>query len=357
MNILILTTHMNKGGISRYVINLAAGLSGRHHKVWVATSGGEWLGELNKLNIPHRYIPINTKAILSPKVWLSLLLLIPLIKKEKIQIIHGNTRVTQALSFLLGKFCCIPYVSTFHGFYSLGILRKLFKLAGVRSIAVSNAVKKYISENFLVNSDNIDVVYNGLNISDFTAQKAIDNSLGFKNSDFLIGILGRVSEEKGHLLAVEAFWQISKKYPNTYLLISGKGKLEDKVKLFIERFGLTQRVRFINKDAQQFLDLIDLLIMPSRQEGFGYSIIEAMVKKVPVVGFNIGGISEIIQDNINGIIFYDYNANSLSDAIDKVINNRQLRENIVARASYDVNRFSLEKMAQATEAVYQKVLK
>ena len=97
MNILIITTHLNIGGISRYVINLAKGLARGSDTVFVASSGGQWQKELSIDNITHLKIPINTKSILSFKVLKSFFILSEFLKEQKIDIIHANTRVTQSL--------------------------------------------------------------------------------------------------------------------------------------------------------------------------------------------------------------------------------------------------------------------
>ncbi len=138
MNILILSTHLNPGGISRYILNLAKGLTQRAHRVWCASSCGTWL---NKLDTHYRYIPMRTKSILSPKIFFSLLLIIPFIKKNKIEVVHANTRVSQCLAHLIYRFLGIPYVSTFHGFYQPSFFRRALKLAGIKTIAVSQAVQ------------------------------------------------------------------------------------------------------------------------------------------------------------------------------------------------------------------------
>ncbi|UCG35365.1 MAG: glycosyltransferase [Candidatus Omnitrophota bacterium] len=84
MKILLLTTHLNPGGIPRYVLNLAKGLKARGHEVWVASNGGNWCNQLQELGIVHKRIPIRTKSFLSPKVFFSLFTLLGFINMEKI---------------------------------------------------------------------------------------------------------------------------------------------------------------------------------------------------------------------------------------------------------------------------------
>jgi glycosyltransferase involved in cell wall biosynthesis len=356
MNILILCTHLNPAGISRYVINLAKGLAQRGHRAIVVSSGGAWTDKLFSANIPCYFMPIKTKSICSPKIFISLFLLLPLLRREKIQIIHANTRVTQYLAYLIYKFFRIPYISTFHGFHRPTFFRKLFKFAGLRTIAVSEAVKKHLSADLRVDEKKIRRVYNGIDREELKGKLKTKCDYGFKETDFTIGILGRVSEEKGHLLAAEMFKSLAAKYNNTYLLVSGKGRREQELKLFLKLCKIEKRVRFFELEAKDFLDILDLLLVPSKKEGFGYAVVEGFAKAIAVIGFNTSGISEIIKDRENGLLFYEYEPQALEKVVEEAMLNKHLRQEIIERAKLTADYFSLEKMAADTEAVYREVI-
>jgi glycosyltransferase involved in cell wall biosynthesis len=283
--------------------------------------------------------------------------LLPFIRREKIQIIHANTRVTQYLGYLLYKFYAIPYVCTFHGFHKPKFLRKLYKFSGVRTIAVSEAVKKHLVQDFAVGKEKIRVVYNGIDPQEFNQKTTEKTDFGYKKTDFVIGLLGRISQEKGHFLAVEAFRLLLAAHNNIYLAISGPGRLKNKLQSFVKSFQLESRVKFLDLEAKDFLSIIDLLLVPSKKEGFGYSIIEAFAKNVAVVAFNTGGIPEIIKNKENGILFYQYDAISLHSVIEELLLNQELRNRISACATRTLNNFSIEKMALATAEVYAECLK
>jgi len=357
MNILILTTHLNPGGLSRYVLNLSASLARGNHNVWVGCSGGEWIERLEKKGVGYKYIPIKTKSICSLKILFSFLSLQKFIKQENFDLIHCNTRVTQFLGFLICKYFNIPYISGYHGFYRKSIFRKRFQFSGTKSIAVSEAVKKHLIKDLNVDQDKIRVVYNGIDIDskEFSSREVNKGDWGFKRSDYLIGILGRISQEKGHFLAVDAIAKLSSKHKNIYLLVSGKGKLEGELRTYLRKEKLEDRVKLIDCQPNQFLDIIDLLLMPSIKEGFGYSILEAFIKEVPVIGYNTGGIAEVINDRKNGLLFYNYDSFSLVERIEEIIYDNSLRQKIIQQAREDVLKFSSRQMAVETEKVYQEV--
>jgi len=357
MRLLLLTTHLNPGGIPRYVLGLAKGLKMQGHTVWVASSGGSWCNQLQESGVPHKHIPIKTKSFLNPKVFFSLFALLGFIKREKIEIVHANNRVTQHLGFLIHRFSGIPYVSTFHGFYRPSLLRKLFKFEGDKTIAISKAVKSHLTQNLKIKEEKVRVVYNGIDQERFLPKTKDKEKYGFKKNDFLVGLLSRISAEKGHFLAVEAMQQLSVKYPDLYLVITGTGRLQEKLKKYVAQTGLENKIKFLAYPSEEILDILDLLVMPSQSEGFGFLIIEAFLKGVAVVGFNTGGIAEIIENKKNGLLFEHYESSSLKAAIEEMINNEGLGKQLAENAKKDALRFSLENMTLATEAVYLEAIK
>lgn len=354
MNILILTTHLNPGGISRYVVTLAQELSSRN-RVWVASSGGAWALQLAETGVGLEHIPINTKSVLSPKIMRSVSILADFIRNNGIQIIHANTRVTQCVAHLLYKRCGVKYVSTFHGFYKPHFFRKLFAFRGARTIAVSQAVKQYLCRVFRFPAVEVSVIYNGINKQDFAAKKHTKRDFGFSDADILIGILGRLSREKGHLLALEAFSHLSHR-DNVRLLITGEGRYKSKLLRFVRVHSLTSQVSFLFLKSNEFLDIVDILLVPSSSEGFGYVVLEGLAKGVCVVGFATGGIKEIIRDNIDGILFHAYKPEVLSAVLDRLITDSVAREKIREQAARRVEAFSLSHMAHQTEALYREVV-
>jgi glycosyltransferase involved in cell wall biosynthesis len=355
MNILILTTHLNPGGISRYVVNLAKGL--RHQDVvWVASAGGEWVGQLESNGISHQHLPIRTKSVLSIKIVLSFFLLIPFIVKNKIEIICANTRVTQCLAYLIYRALGIRYVSVFHGFYKSRLGRRMFKFEGERAIAVSQAVADHLHNDLAIASNKIKVIYNGIDREVFERSSTLKEQSGFSEDDLVLGILGRLSQEKGHLLVLRTFKRLKTKFKNVYLLFSGEGKLKSDLTHYIEKEQLADHVKFVGFKAEDFLDLIDILVVASSQEGFGYSILEAFAKEVCVVGFSVGGIREIIKDRETGFLFYEYSSDSLMQVLEEAIKNKPLQKEIVARAKEKLPEFDLENTINNTKKLFQEVL-
>jgi len=118
MNILYLTTHLNVGGITSYLLTLAQGFRSRGHRVYIASSGGDTAIRFFQYGIIHFKIPIRTKSELNiVKLGMSAALLGRQMRHRDIDIIHSQTRVTQVLGCLVQRFLHAPHVTTCHGFF------------------------------------------------------------------------------------------------------------------------------------------------------------------------------------------------------------------------------------------------
>ncbi len=364
MNILILTTHLNVGGIPRYVISLAKNLARNANKVYLGSNGGEWQDKLNSnAGIEHIYLPINTKSILSPRIIKSFNILKSLVESRNIDIIHANTRVTQFLGFLLYKRFKVPYVSAFHGCYRPHFFRKIIKGQGVRSIAVSGFVKKYLREKFNIPESSIDVVHNGIDIEEFSRidaskEKGKENLMSLKKSYPLIGMICRLTPEKNVDMLIRAMPAVLKKYPESKLVIAGRGRQEDYLLELSEQLGLKDSVIFLrNREPAEILNHLDIFISLTTGEPFGLSVLEAQANKVPVIADSSGAMPEIVEDNVTGLILSEKSEERILDKIGFLLEDGQRRKDIAEKAFQKLsNEFSLERMGESTYRVYEKTL-
>ena len=136
--------------------------------------------------------------------------------------------------------------------------------------------------------------------------------LGFSKEDFVIGIIGRIDEQKGQLELLKAFSKISKDYGRTHLMIVGEPTLGEArqekyfahLKNQTESNNLEKKVHFLGfqKETQKLTANFDLFVLPSHQETFGYVVVEAMASGVPVLGTRAGGVPEILKQGELGYL-------------------------------------------------------
>ena len=143
-----------------------------------------------------------------------------------------------------------------------------------------------------------------------------------------IGIVARLSEEKRHTDLLEAFSILSKRYPGINLLIVGDGPLRNQLAARARRLEISDKVCFVGfqKDVQWYLRAMDIFVLPSRTEGMPISIMEAMICGLPVVASRVGGIPEIVDDHVTGLLFDSGKAGQLSNALSQLIEDPEKRK-------------------------------
>ncbi|HTY45797.1 MAG TPA: glycosyltransferase family 4 protein [Patescibacteria group bacterium] len=363
MNILFLTNHVNAGGITSYVLSLASGLLAEGDRVYIASSGGDCLARFTDAGAVFFPIPIMTKSELSPAIAVSLFKLLPYIKKNDIQLIHANTRVTQLLAALLQRFSGRPYLSTCHGFFKTRLSRRLFPLWGKRVIAISPPVREHLAADFKVPPERIRVIPHGIDTSRFscaggTGKPQRKKELGLGPGP-VIGIVARLSDVKGHRYLIEAMKPVVAEVPDAQLLIVGEGKMEPELAALRGRLGLEQCVRFMPtvSDTAGVLAAMDIFVMPSLNEGLGLGIMEAMACGLPVIGSAVGGIRSLIVHGTNGLLVEPADAKQLAGAMLELLKDPPRRTRLGERGRlFIAEHFSLEQMISETRKVYAECI-
>lgn len=201
------------------------------------------------------------------------------------------------------------------------------------------------------------VIYNGVIFKEeLCTGKLITTSA--KTTDFVFGIIGLISAEKGHLDAIDAFHLFSKKNANARLAIAGTGvvKFISLLKEKIAGYNLETKVIFYGyvSEAEQFYNGIDILLMCSKNEGLGRVTIEAMCYNVPVIGYNNAGTAEIIEHKYNGLL-YDGTVNDLYKMMEYIYHKKDLTE--IKKNAVDTvkEKFTIEKYTDSVCEIYKAV--
>lgn len=366
MKILLLTTHLEMGGISIYVANLARGLKRRGHDPIVASSGGWFEPRLEESHIPHCKIPCRTSSELNPKLWcLVFPQLLALIRRERPDLIHAHTRVTQALAWILSGVTGVPYVTTCHGFYRYRIGRRLFRCWGKTVMAISDATMDLLVRQYrLAIPREVRLILSGIPLDQFSSpvvKEEIDwfrQTLGLKGKP-VIGAIARLSPVKGLEFLLKAVPGLRSDFPQLQVLLVGEGPAKpDLVRLAYE-LGIADRVVISHpvEDTRIPLASMDLFIAPSLQEGFGLAIVEAMAAGVPVVASDSGGPTEIIRDGESGFLIPPADASALESAIRTVLKDPDQRARIAREAREQARiRFDMDRVIQEVEQVYAQAV-
>jgi glycosyltransferase involved in cell wall biosynthesis len=190
--------------------------------------------------------------------------------------------------------------------------------------------------------EKIKVIYNGIqNV------KYYERTI-FKDKEVVLGLVSRMDCNKGVFLLLSAFSKLYEKHKNIKLILVGAGEAIIELKEQIKQYNLLDIVEllgFYEGNIDNVLNKIDIFVFPSLWEGLPYSIIEACRAGCAIVATEVGGISEVIENNYNGIIVSPNSELELCNAISYLINNKFIAGKLAlsARKTYE-EKFQLEYM-------------
>jgi len=185
-------------------------------------------------------------------------------------------------------------------------------------------------------------------------------SLGFESDAIVIAVVASLTANKGHDILFAAFQGVFRGRPSTRLLIIGDGPLREQLETAVRQLSIDQAVVFtgIRQDIFRLLQTADIFVLPSRdREGLGIAIIEAMATGLPVVGTDLGGIPEVIEDGENGFLVSPGNSGQLAEALKKLIDDREMRKDMGYRGRKRFEeKFTLQRMIRQIEELYDYLL-
>ena len=185
-------------------------------------------------------------------------------------------------------------------------------------VFVSEAVKISYIEQFKIDINKTDVIYNGINNE--VLERGKQTKIYYKD-EIQILYIGRLAKIKGVDLLIKAINILYKQY-DIKLTIVGDGEERSSLEALVDDLGLNEVVKFEGnqRDIDKFLSKSNIFVYPSIcQEAFGLSVVEALAYGIPCVTNKVGGLVEIIENEKNGFFSEDLNYNSLSKAIEKAI--------------------------------------
>jgi len=361
MKILFLTTHLNMGGITRYLLTLTKGLHNKGHEIFVVSSGGEMESAFMDLDARVLTLNIRTKSELSFKIYATLLPLIRYIRQNQIDIIHAHTRITQVMATILNWFTAVKYVSTCHGYFKPRWFRRRFPCWGSAVVAISGPVAVHLKDDLNVPESKIRMIENGIDIEEFEQidenfKKKSRGQLGL-NKEPVVGMLARLSDVKGQDILIQAMPKIMMDVPHVRLLLFGDGQQKEILLKMVNDLRLQEHVRFYSLIDQRRIcfSAIDVFVVPSRQEGLGLSVMEAQACGLPVVASRVGGIVSLIEDGRTGLLVDPENIDQLAGAIICLLKDPSLRQTIGEAAREHARKhYMFEQMVRRTLELYQE---
>jgi len=333
-SVLQVLPHLNSGGLVSGAIEISEALQKSGMRSFVASEGGRREREITRTGGKVFNFSLGSKNPLI--IFLNIYKLSRIIKKYKINIIHARSRAPAWSAYFAAKKMGIPFVTTFHGTYSIqNNLKKKYNSIMVKAdkvIAISSFINKHILSNYKVDQEKIVTVHRGINIEKFDYLKvsnerliAFSKKFNIPEDSFVILLPGRITRWKGHILFIEAISKLKRSDIICLFVgdLQGRNKYFAELNKTIDKFKLKNNFRIIanQSDMSVIYKLSDVVVSASLEpEAFGRVVAEAQAMGRPTVAVNHGGGPEIIIDGETGWLFRPGDANDLADKVNKALN-------------------------------------
>jgi len=239
-------------------------------------------------------------------------------------------------------------------------------------VSCTDSMRNNHIEHTLVRKDQISVIYNGVDLSRFNKEKSFDKTSFLKTNNIpenkiIIGTIGRIDRLKNQELLVDVAYDLVKKYKNKLHFIfvgeetdsvTGCG-YRNELEANIEKRGLSSCFSIFDFSAQieKYFSILDIFVLTSPKESFGFVLLEAMALGKPVLGSNLGGPPEIIEDGVNGYIFNLKNIEDLYNKLSMIISNKTLMDSMGKKSIEIVkNKFDLNKIVDDYLKTFENIL-
>ncbi|GAB4473999.1 MAG: glycosyltransferase [Anaerolineae bacterium] len=289
------------------------------------------------------------------------------LRRIRPDLLHTHLIHADVFGQLAGRLAGVPLaVSSRHGanefLRSLLIprLARAVTSSAQRVICISDGVAQFVREVDRFKPDRVRVIHYGIEtpVSTLTREEA-RAALGIDHQGPLAGAFGRLIPVKGHDVLLDAFARAVARHPDARLVIVGDGPLRDDLQAQAERLGVGGSVYFAGwiDNAHRLMPACDLVVIPSRSEGFGLVTLEAMGCSLPVIATRVMALPEIVVDGETGLLVPPDDPAALAAALDSLLGD-PARAAAYGQAGYRrlLSSFTVEKMVDATAALYNEII-
>ena len=347
------------------------------YEVHGAAADDEWAGLLRKNGFPLH--PVSLKRRISPISDIKALFeLYLLFKKERFQIVHVHTPKAAFLGAVAAWLAGTPVrIYTIHGFYfHEATPRHRYLFFWFFEFIISRCVHYAFSQNSedyslalrtrLYNQSTLASLGNGIDLHRFRPnpdlKPLVRRELGLPNHSFVMGIIGRLTHEKGHREFIRSLgFLVRSGYPVAGGVIgtSESSSLNYYLNL-TKSLGLEERIRFFGwqEDLERLYPAFDVFVLPSYREGFPRTPMEACASGIPCILSNIRGCREVVKDGVNGFLVPVKSVRPLAQKIELLINDPGLRTKMGKEARMmAAKKFDERTLFQTVAATYDTLLR
>lgn len=323
--------------------------------------------------IPIQREPWLVRAPAPLRDWLTYHRLLARFKKQRYHIVHTHTSKAGILGRMAALRAGVPVIvhtphgNVFHGYFNrpltktfVALERKCARFTDRIIELTSGGIEEHLAES-IGRREQFRVIFSGIDLSPYEAARArraaTREALGIVPDQWLVGGVGRLEPVKGFPYFVEAALAMAQTDANLRFVLAGDGS--QSAALRTQAAPLGDRFQFLGRraDVPDLMAAFDVLLVPSINEGMGRVILEAGAAGIPVVAAAVGGIPDVVEDGVTGLLTPPRDAAAMAAATLRLLHDDALRQRLGQQAlAKVVPHYSLEAMVARIEALYEEVL-
>ncbi len=375
MVIFHLITSIDNGGAENHLASLAKEQS-KNNEVFVIYLRGNnyWRKRLEENKIKVYKFKLQKLFNLFSLVTV-ILKILNLIKTFKPDILHSHLSSMELIGAVLKvisnqkfKFIVTKHLDSFffeasygqNSFFKGLFLDKFILNNSDKIICISNQIKRYFLNKIDIPLKKIKIIYYGLNSKDLIKKKSLPLKKikvnEFKNI-FTICCIARHVKQKSLDFLIKSFYEFKKNNNKSKLIIIGSGPETKKLKNLSINLNLTDDIIWINylENVLKILKISNVFVLPSKYEGFGLVLLEAMYAKIPIIATKVSAIPEVIKHDWNGLLIKHGDIKDLNEKL-KIIKQNKINAKLIKNSQKTlIEKFNFNKMVNETSKIYKQV--
>lgn len=228
-------------------------------------------------------------------------------------------------------------------------------------ICVSEMILK-ITAPSIRDRNKLAVVHSGINTEQYNFipnGNLLKEELNLSPDTMLVGNLSALADHKDFPTFLKVARRVVDENPWVHFVVAGSGDERGFIEKFIEENKLSSRIHLLGfrKDVPKVMKSLDVFLITSKTEGLGTIVLEAFAAGIPVVATRAGGIPELVNDHVTGLLKEIGDVEGLTNAVHQILLDHELRANLIDNAKTKVQDFSFLATAQKTLSIYQEIAK
>jgi glycosyltransferase involved in cell wall biosynthesis len=348
------------GGQERRVMADLVGMGERGHSMYLATRPQARIAaEARAAGITVVTLPMRGNADL-----VSIARLARYLRAHRIQVVNTHSGVDSWIGALAAKLARVPaLVRTRH--LHLPLRRgwsNFVHFLPDTVITCGQAMQQLLVRDCGFPEDRVVSIPTGIDFPRFTPSASRDatrQELGIDEHSFVVLMVGIIRGVKRHEVALRAFKEFSRGNPNTRLLLAGEGPMRSDMERLAKELAISDRVIFLGhrEDIPDLMAAADVLLLTSRSEGIPQAISQAMGTGLPVIATMVGGVPELIVNEVTGLLVPPENPPAVAAALQRVAADPEAARDLAGRGrSHALSKLSLQAMLDRTESEYRRLL-